>query len=563
MSISIRLPGDVPDGTPMAVSLRSTRELETGSWRTFRPIYVTRPSPCNLDCPAGTDVRAMLAHVGADDPASAWRTIMERNPLPGVCGRVCYHPCETACNRTALDERLAVHAIERVVADAAARTDAAAAIVDALAPATGRHIAVVGSGPAGLSCAYHLARRGHRPVIFEAADAPGGMLRYGIPAYRLPREVLAREVDFLKRLYVEFRMGKRLGATLTWKELAPFDATFIAVGNQRSKRTGAPGEDLAEVRPAIDFLREVNAGQPARVTGRVVVIGGGNTALDAARVALRQGAAATIVYRRSRSEMPAHPAEIAQAEHEGVRFVFHAAPIEFHASRRGMLAGMECQRMRPGAPDASGRCTPEPIPGETFSIMCDDVLTALGEELEQEAFDNVMGIARGRLQADKYGRTQTPPLFAGGDAATGAGTVVEAIGSGRRAAEAIDAWLTGGIVSASAPADGRVEVPDLNLFYFHRTTRVHEPMLRSADATAGFREVVLPLTWTEARAEAQRCLSCGDCNECGNCTVFCPDAAVHRTDAGLVIDYAHCKGCGICVTECPRAAMAFVAEEAR
>jgi 2-oxoacid:acceptor oxidoreductase delta subunit (pyruvate/2-ketoisovalerate family) len=564
VAITIRTPDDVPGGTPMAVSLRSTRELATGSWRTFRPVYLTRPSPCNLDCPAGTDVRGFLTLAAAGDAAGAWRTILHANPLPGVCGRVCYHPCEAACNRSALDDRLAIHAIERAIAAEAARRAAAAAIIDAKPPATGRRVAVIGSGPAGLTCAYHLARFGHRPVVFEAAEEFGGMLRYGIPAYRLPREVLAAEIDLLRRIGVDFRAGRQLGRTLSWDDLAPYDATFVAVGKQRSKSSGVPGERVTGVLPALEFLRDVNAGRPTRVAGRVIVIGGGNTALDAARVALRQGAAVTILYRRSRHEMPAHPAEIAQAEAEGVRFVFHAAPIAYAAGRGGTLSSVDCQRMRPGAPDASGRCSPEPIPGETFSIRANHVLTAIGEDLEEDTFERVLAIARGRLQADRWGRTAAAPLFAGGDAATGAGTVVEAIGSGRRAAEAIQASLTGGIVSANGRDGERLEVRDLNLFYFFRAPRTDEPTLHRVDATSGFREVVQPLAWDEAVAEARRCLSCGACTECGNCVVFCPDAAVRHADgAGYVIDYDHCKGCGICVAECPRGAMTLVPEESR
>lgn len=563
MAISIRPPHDVPEGTPMAVSLRSTREIDTGSWRTFRPEFVTRPSPCHLDCPAGTDVRAVLERAAAADAAGAWRTIMECNPLPGVCGRVCYHPCEASCNRSALDEGIAVHAVERGIADEAARTSVANAIVEALPPATGRRIAIVGSGPAGLSCAYHLARRGHLPVVFDAADEAGGMLRYGIPAYRLPHDVLAREVAFLRQLFVEFRMRKRLGVTLTWNELAAFDATFIAVGNQRSKAAGVRGEQLTGVRPAIDFLRDVNSGRSVKLGGHAVVIGGGNTALDAARAALRYGAAVTVLYRRSRSEMPAHPAEIAQADREGVRFLFHAAPIEFRATRSGVLAGIDCQRMRPGLVDASGRCTPEPVSGDTFSIRCDHVFTAVGEELEDGPFETVIAIARGRLQADAWGRTASPPLFAGGDAATGAGTVVEAIGSGRRAAAAIDAWLTGGVVSLPPPGGTRVEVRDLNLCYFSAASRMSEPMIGGLEAAESFAEVAGPLAWADAVAEARRCLRCGACTACGNCAVFCPDAAVHRNGDTYSIDYAHCKGCGLCVSECPRAAMRLVPEGAR
>jgi NADPH-dependent glutamate synthase beta subunit-like oxidoreductase len=563
MSVSIRPPDDVPDGTPMSVSLRSTSELTTGNWRTFRPLYVTRPSPCNLDCPAGTDVRGFLTRAADGDAVGAWRTILEHNPLPATCGRVCYHPCEGACNRAAVDDRVAVHVVERAIAAAAAAANAAAQIVEMKRTATGARIAIVGSGPAGLSCAYQLARRGHSPIVFEAAAEPGGMLRYGIPSYRLPRTVLASEVDLLRALGVEFRHGARLGATLNWDDLKAFQAVFLGVGNQRSKSAGVAGDQLTGVRPAIEFLREVNAGnEGGHIGGRVIVIGGGNTALDAARVALRQGAKVTIAYRRTREEMPAHPDEIAQAEHEGVQFMFQSAPVRFQGWR-GVLTSLYLQRTRPGPPDASGRRSPEPIPGDTFTLPCNHAFTAIGEELEQEAFASVVEIAKGRLKADRYGRTAAPALFAGGDAATGAGTVVDAIGSGRRAAEAIDAHVTGVALPANSGADDRVTVDGLNLFYFHHVNRTTVPMLHRTYATAGFREVAGDLPWDAARAEAARCLSCGACSECGNCVVFCPDAAVRPIAGGYSIDYTHCKGCGICVTECPRGAMALVAEEAR
>jgi 2-oxoacid:acceptor oxidoreductase delta subunit (pyruvate/2-ketoisovalerate family) len=298
------------------------------------------------------------------------------------------------------------------------------------------------------------------------------------------------------------------------------------------------------------------------VGGRVIVIGGGNTALDAARVAVRQGAKVTIVYRRTREEMPAHPDEIAQAENEGVQFMFQSAPVRFQGWR-GVLSSLYLQRTRQGPPDASGRRSPEPIPGDTFTLPCNHVFTAIGEELEQEAFASVVEIAKGRLKADRYGRTTAPALFAGGDAATGAGTVVDAIGSGRRAAEAIDAVLAGVELPAAAEADQRITVEGLNLFYFRHVSRTTVPMLHRTDATAGFREVAGTITWDDARAEAARCLSCGSCSECGNCVLFCPDVAVSHVDGGYAIDYAHCKGCGICVTECPRGAMALVPEEAR
>ncbi len=563
MAVSIRRPDDIPEGVPMAVSLRSTRELPTDNWRTFRPTYVTRESPCNLDCPAGTDVRAVLAQVASGDPIAAWRTILMKNPFPGICGRVCYHPCESACNRAALDQRLAIHAIERTIADEAVQTTAARDLVAETPRGNGALVAIVGAGPAGLSCAYHLARRGVQAAVFDAAEEPGGMLRYGIPAYRLPRGILEAEIGLLRRLGVKFETRATLGGSLKWDGLRSYDAVFLAVGAQRSRPARVEGEDFAGVGPAIDFLRAVNRGQPVQIEGRVVVIGGGNTAIDAARVALRLGAVPTVVYRRTREDMPAHPDEIAQAETEGVEFVFHATPLKFRG-RGHRLSAVEFQRTRPGPPDASGRRSPEPIPGDVFTVPAGHALLALGEELEREVFEGVVDIAKGRLRADRFGRTGDRPLFAGGDAATGAGTVVEAIASGRRAAEAIDARLHGRELAEGAAQGVRLERDGVNLFYFPAGAFVlSQPYLQGPPADHGFDEVVGASSWPEAVAEAKRCFTCGLCTSCSNCVVFCPDGAVRRGADGYTIDVDHCKGCGVCVTECPRGAMALVPEETR
>lgn len=562
MPVSIRRPDDVPEGVPMAVSLRSTRELATGAWRTFRPTYVTRESPCNLDCPAGTDVRAFLSQVATGDAVGAWRTILAHNPLPGICGRVCYHPCELSCNRAALDRRLAVHTVERTIAAEVALTTAGRDLIAETPPRRGETVAIVGAGPAGLSCAYHLARRGLQAVMFDGATEPGGMLRYGIPAYRLPRQILDAEIGLLRQLGVRFVPHSKLGESLAWDALQRFDAVFVAVGAQRSRPAKLPGDDLAGVGAAIEFLRAVNSDREARIGRRVIVIGGGNTAMDAARVALRRGARATVVYRRTREDMPAHPDEIAQAEAEGVQFVFNATPLEFRG-RAGHLSAVHFQRTRPGLPDASGRRSPEPVPGQDLTLPATNVLLALGEELEREAFDGVLEIAKGRLRADRFGRTGDRPLFAGGDAATGAGTVVDAIASGRRAAEAIEARLRGRQVARETQGV-RVERDGINLFYFPASTFSLSPArLTGGPVQRGFDEVIGASSWSDAMTEAQRCFSCGLCTSCSNCVVFCPDGAVRRNGDAYSIDLDHCKGCGICVTECPRGAMALVPEEAR
>lgn len=554
MATSIRPLDRAPAGPPMPVSLKSTRELVTGTWRTFRPRYVERASPCNLDCPAGTDVRTWLALAAEGDVEGAWRTIRAHNPLPGVCGRVCYHPCETRCNRAVLDEPVAIHAVERALADEALRRRLGPEPVGAQLPP--RLVAIVGAGPAGLSCAHHLARRGCHVTVFDAMPRPGGMLRYGIPAYRLPREILDAEIALLHQLGVRFVGRVRWQSHMT--ALESFDATFVAIGLQRSRSIGVPGQHLPGVRSGLDFLRQVNGGAAETLAGPVVVIGGGNTALDAARAALRLGGEPTIVYRRRKEDMPAHPDEIAQAETEGIRFVFLAAPVAF-LEANGRVAAVELQRMRPGPPDASGRSRPEPIPGATFTLPAAHVLTAIGEEVEREAVESLLDRASGRLAADRWGRTTMRALFAGGDAATGAGTVVEAIGSGRRAAEAIAAFFEGRDPVEAAWAE-RVGPEHLNVFYFAPKPRLVLPRRPVASAVASFEEVVGSRGWAAAQAEAARCAACGHCTRCDTCLTFCPDAAIRRTPGGYEIDERHCKGCGLCAAECPRGAISLVPE---
>jgi NADPH-dependent glutamate synthase beta subunit-like oxidoreductase len=553
----------VADGTPMAVSLRSTAELTTGNWRTFRPRYVTRPSPCMLDCPAGTDVRAFLALAADGDAEGAWRTILERHPFPSVCGRVCYHPCEAACNRAPRDERVAVHLIERAIGDEAMRRRFLKGIEPPGRPDASRRVAVIGAGPAGLACAYHLARRGAGVTVFDAMPEPGGMLRYGIPAYRLPRAALAAEVELLRRLGVQFAPYARLGTNLGWDDLAEFAAVFAAIGAHRPRRLGIPGEDLAGVEPGLEFLQAVNmgTGSGAALEGPAVIVGGGNTDLDAARVALRRGATTTILYRRSRADMPAHPDEIAQAEAEGVELIFNAAPVRFHG-RNGRLSGVEWQPMRPGPPDATGRPAPEPIPGRFGWVSAAHAFSAIGEDVEAERLAGFLSMAGRRLAADAWGRTPLPDVFAGGDAATGAGTVVHALGSGRAAAEAILARFEGTALPQGLRAE-RVGPSDVNLFYIPAAPRARPALLSPARATSSFEEVVGGLPWPYAVAEARRCIRCGDCTRCDNCLVFCPDAAIRRVDGRYEIDEQHCKGCGICVAECPRGAMLLEPEAQR
>jgi len=541
-----------------AVSTGDMSWNKTGSWRYMRPLYAEKTPPCTIGCPAGEKIPQYFALVKEKRYYEAWHLILEDNPLPGVCGRVCYHPCEGRCNRAEFDEPIAIHNMERFVADANFERHFPEHFK---ATPTGKKIAVVGSGPAGLSVAYHSARQGHAVTVFEAAAEPGGMLRLGIPKYRLPREVVDKEINDIASLGVKFRTNTRIGEDLSWEDLRrDFDAVVIATGAWRSRKLNVPGEDLPGVRSGLAFLKELNTTGTVAVGQRVAVIGGGNTAIDAARSALRLGAQVTIVYRRSRQEMPAVPEEIEEALAEGVQFHFLATPVAVEGE--GKVQRLRLIRMELGEPDASGRRRPVPIAGSEFDLEVDQVLTAIGEVPELDFLQSQLETAGPRLKVDFFQHTGETGVFACGDAAAGpVGSVVNAISTGKKTAAAVDAFLR----QAEIPRPEvrpMVSYADLNLDYFFHEERPKEQRRAEAETQGNFLEVNLGLTDEQAHYEAERCFSCGVCTTCDNCLIFCPDVAISRNaeGTGYVINYDYCKGCGICVHECPRDAMSFEEE---
>ncbi len=536
---------------PMAVSLADMGHNRTGSWRYLRPIYSEKIAPCKNACPVGNDIPRILSLVSQGRYEDAWRLFRETSPLPGVCGRVCYHPCESFCNRKNFDEALSIAAVERFVADAC--FDLEDKIPER--PKRSEKIAIVGSGPAGLTCAYFLAKDGYAVTVFEAASQPGGMLRLGIPAYRLPREVLNREIDLIARWGVEFRTNTKIGQDISIEKLwDSHDAVFIATGAHSGRALNIPGEEFAT--QGLEFLKAVNAGKTVTLGKQVLIIGGGNTAMDCARTALRLGAQPIVVYRRTREEMPAIAEEIEEAEHEGTRFEFLAAPIAIR-KLNGKLE-VQCIRMKLGEPDASGRRRPVPIPGSDFIMYADTMLKAVGEEPELTFLSEHVETSEGIVIERAQGILERAGIFIGGDAQTGPSTVTQAMRSGKETAQAITRFLRGERKPKAVKLEEALRV---NFNYFTHAPRVPTPQLPVSERTSNFSETKGAISAEQARAEANRCFSCGVCNNCDNCWVFCPDAAIARMNGTYEVNYDFCKGCGVCVEECPRNVISLVEEE--
>ena len=568
-----------------AISFGTMEWNKTGSWRYLRPRFDNKISPCNEGCPAGQDIEGAMVLIGKGKFLEAWELFKEENPFPAVCGRVCYHPCESSCNRGDFDEAVSINALERFMADMAMKQGKNSP----KKPSKRREkVAVVGSGPAGLTCAYHLARMGYETTVFEALPILGGMLRVGIPEYRLPKKILEEEIDQILELGVRIEINTRISRESFLKDLKEYPALFLASGNHRSKKLGIPGEEVAGVRSGVEFLRDINLGKRVDLGKRVAVIGGGNTAFDAARTVLRLGAKPLILYRRTREEMPAFGAEIVEAEEEGIEISFLVSPVRLIAEE-GKIRRLECVKNRLGPADEDGRRRPVEMKGSNFFLEVEQVISAVGEEADLSFLPENIGVKENSILTDERGATGQEGVFAGGDIIQQPRTVVHAIGSGKRAAIFIDCLLQGknweglweairigerGTLSMKRylqeestrlPLSGKtVRLADLNLDYFEYKKRNKMPKAKPNRRLNSFEEVNLGFSEEPAVQEAKRCFNCGVCNLCDNCYIFCPDVAIHKQgeDGPNVIDYDHCKGCGICVEECPRDAM-IMEEEGR
>ncbi len=562
----LRLP--IAGVTPPPTEKEGQRLFPTGNFRFYRPVYRDKTPPCNHACPTGEQIQKYLDHVKHDRYLDGYLTILEDNPMPAVTGRVCYHPCETACNRAAHDEPIGIRGVERFLGDFGLKL-ADNPVKPGLPPLNGKTVAIVGSGPGGLGCAYHLRRQGYASVIFEALDQPGGMLRAGIPAWHLPGEILDAEIAKLLDLGgIEIRCGVRVGddpdgVTLDYLRTT-YDAVFLALGQDVGRRLGAAGAQARGVIGAMEFLRETGLGRPVTVGASVLVIGGGNTASDAARSAIRLGGGnATIVSLEAEDELLVQPEDLAQARDEGVRVRPRTALVSVLTGEDGNVRGAVLAAARLTR-DEDGAVRPQITAGTEFEVPCDTILVAIGQV---QVLDWLPAhyTEDGLVKADEFGQVPDADaaVFAGGDVRRGPSMVVDALGDGKRAARDIDRVLSAEPLRPEDPVEV-MPYEKLNTAYFRHAPRTEAPLAPAGERRASqVTEVTLAYSRDQALAEADRCMSCGVCNGCDNCYIVCPDVSVMR-DARQNGHYSirthYCKGCLVCVQECPTGALERVPE---
>jgi 2-oxoacid:acceptor oxidoreductase delta subunit (pyruvate/2-ketoisovalerate family) len=538
---------------PFAITLDPGSSLanKTGSWRTERPVYVDRLPPCNAQCPAGEDIQGWLFHAESGDYQAAWRHLVRDNPFPAIMGRVCYHSCEGACNRGKIDSAVGINSVERFLGDEALKQGWR---FDAPTQDSGKQVLVVGAGPSGMSAAFHLRRLGHAVTVMEAGPRVGGMMRFGIPKYRLPRDVLDAEMQRIADMGVTVQLNAKVADIAQTMVDGGYDAAFLAVGAHIAKRAYIPAKDSSRILDAVQVLRSMEGEDQPMLGRRVVVYGGGNTAIDVARTARRLGATeAIIVYRRTRERMPAHDFEVEEALQEGVMVKWLST-----IKQAGDGGALTIEKM---VLDAEGN--PQPT-GEFETLEADSLVLALGQDVDLSLLNGVPGLQMqdGVVQVDPATMmTGHPGLFAGGDMVPAERNVTVAVGHGKKAARHIDAWLRGTRVEP-APKHAPASFDRLNPWYYSDAPKSLRPLLDIARRSSSFDEVQGGLSADNALFEARRCLSCGNCFECDNCYGVCPDNAVIKLGPGkrFEFNYDYCKGCGICAAECPCGAIDMVRE---
>jgi formate dehydrogenase beta subunit len=527
-------------------------EKRIGSTRIQRPLYVSLLPPCNHACPAGENIQAWLALAQEGRFKEAWQKLIEENPLPAVHGRVCYHPCESNCNRSRLDAPVSIHAVERFLGDRAVKKGWS---VEWEAPSSGKRILIVGAGPSGLSAAYHLARLGHEVEIHEAGPMAGGMMHFGIPAYRLPREILDAEIRRIEAMGVRIVLDHKVEDVLAEKAQGGFDAVFVAIGAHVSKHIDIPARDAGKMLDAVSFLAGAEKGELPRLGRRVAVYGGGNTAMDVARVAKRLGAEeALIIYRSDRAHMQAHDFEASEAIEEGVKINW-LRTIKAIDETTFTVEVMEVDEN--GLPRGTGRLE---------TLEADALVLAVGQNTDVTLLRDIPGITFRKdntVNVDERMMTGHPGIFAGGDMVPSERTVTVAVGHGKKAARHIDAWLHDEhyVKTDDHPL---ASFDKLHVWYFTDAAQRPQEHLDLKQRQEGFEEVVKGLKKKDAAFEAKRCLSCGNCFECDGCFGACPERAIIKLgkNKGYKIDFDKCTGCATCFEQCPCHAIEMIPEPA-
>jgi NADPH-dependent glutamate synthase beta subunit-like oxidoreductase/Pyruvate/2-oxoacid:ferredoxin oxidoreductase delta subunit len=543
---------NAPPPPPSIWTTGSTEVFHTGTWRAALPHYIQAPSPCHQACPVGGEIAAWIGLARAREFRAAWEVLTRHNPFPAVAGRVCHHPCEAACNRAGFDEALAICKLERTLGDMAIEGGWAFAPPEV---ERDQHVAVIGGGPSGLSAAYQLRRRGWWVTLYEARPELGGVMRYGIPPYRLARSVLDAEIARIVALGVEVRCGEPLATAQAFERLqTTHDAVYLALGAGRPRRLPQLPAGAPWLMDGSDFLALSNAGRPPALGRRLVVVGGGSAALDAARSARRAGHEVTILALESAEQVPAQREELAEALEEGITLL-DGVMLTAAAQQPGSALALDCVRVRFTPGTQRGRFSVAAVAGGEFRLAADAVVVSIGQDPDLAALPSRLALDGAMLSVDTGQATGSAGVWAGGDMTSLARFVTEAVGMGQRAALAIDRTLRGDRADVQEVAEPVVGLGNIATFYHPPQPRLAEDRRPVTERLASGAEVQLGAELEAALMETERCFSCGSCIHCDNCLHYCPDLAVKRVDGGYAVLTDYCKGCGICVRECPTGSM--------